>query len=366
VILAFNGTTWVSTGVTIWVYDDYYNAPGFFTGTANYDRGWARFRKKGTGGNPDQYELVWMSGPAHVVRFTLTADRSSGAPDEALNATINQYFLYGNDRLQRTTIYFRADMYPRALTGAKGYAVYNDFDDHYEAVVCDQQGTHATALLTQDACGTSVSIEDFTISSFWPFSLAPDPLPTTALNINAHCGRSGDIVKLVWLEYLEEWDVYDVTKHQVEVPIGQRITVATDGTCTEEWQWQQACIELCQDPEWREVAYCCCDGTPPPNPPCDDGGWYYLEFYDQTGDCTCLPDTPIGGGSAWTTSTCPGNTTYTLNCVSGGWTLTVGGVGDATLISYTPGVEMLFQLPAMGVLCGGAGGTAKVRITKGP
>lgn len=109
---------------------------------------------------------------------------------------------------------------------------------------------------------------------------------------------------------------------------------------------------------------CCCGASGVP--PCDIGQWTHLEFFDQTGDCVCLPDTVIlGSGASWTTSTCPGNLGYGLSCdeATGLPQLSVAGLGFAILLTNDPPIELIFQLPDLGVNCGPGGGTAKVRIT---
>lgn len=105
----------------------------------------------------------------------------------------------------------------------------------------------------------------------------------------------------------------------------------------------------------------CCGA--PPCPP-DNCPWSKLHFFDKTGDCTCLPDGPLSSGPelSWATLSCPGNTVYHLECDedTGQWVLRVFGCPDATLISYDPCTEIIFQLPDMTPSCNG---TAKARIT---
>jgi hypothetical protein len=140
VILTFNGTDWVDSGIDIFLHDSYYPAPGFFTGVNGYDRGWAEFRTAKDPGDPadrDHYQIVWMSGPCHVIEFTLTGTRNTAGTAESLAATRDYYYLYGHD-VSPTTVYFNTGYFPNTFVGAKGIALWNDREIRYQVIYCQE------------------------------------------------------------------------------------------------------------------------------------------------------------------------------------------------------------------------------------
>lgn len=242
-ILAFNTTTleWAVTGVYIYVHDDYYNSPGFFTGKLGVDRGWAKLLKYKDQDDVldlyDHYGLVWMSGPAHKIRFTLTADRTSAAA-EAVDADVDHTYLYGHDQLAPTSVWFPLEFYPKALTGAVGEATYDDRNIRYEVQICDQLCNTAKAVLKSDMCGnaTTTTVGSFTVTSKWPFSQIPDvdldeqnpPEPIadtwTVANTYAAQGQTGDPVWLEWDHDLDMFVIIRVKGHTINLSAGWTVS----------------------------------------------------------------------------------------------------------------------------------------------
>ncbi len=230
--LTWTGAAWVPSGVLFNLYDDYYAAPGFFTGTAGIDRGWARLRKKNVT-PPHDYELIWMSGPCHEVRFALLQDRDSSAPFEALDALVLKSYRYGNQAkaMEGGTIELQmpASYFPFAKEGAKGTAEWNDRTLRYVAVQCDQLCLTAHGFLAADLCGADSTsyVSDFTNDSQWPFSQSPaetpgqspndPPLGVHVFNFYNHRGKAGDLVQLIFWQSIEEYVIVDIEKRTILV-----------------------------------------------------------------------------------------------------------------------------------------------------
>ncbi len=258
-ILSFNGTIWSATATIIKVWDDYWfdfakTQYGFFTGVNELDRGWAKFRKaRAAPADPDEYELVWMSGPAHVVAFELTADRDPSAPPEAVAADINNYYLYGNDGLQVIDVWFREAEFPFAKSGSIGRGLYDDVNRRYEAVLADQLCLTADALLDNDMCGeVGAAVSEFNNDSPHPFSMIPPDAVQGGfgvLNIFGHRGFAGMHVQLVFWQELEEYVIIDVEK-SIMFLAGP---LMDDGSGPL-WQYvYEVAGEICEDPDIHYV-----------------------------------------------------------------------------------------------------------------
>lgn len=213
-ILVFDGAEWVDSGDRFALWDDYYTHPGFFTGVADKDRGWAKLRKKNADGALDDYELIWMSGPAHIVEFTLTSNRDEGGGGEYVNATIDGAYLYGADQLAPNKVWFRGGTFPFAKTGAVGMAVYDDRNRHYTVFQCDQVSDEIYAALASNMCSNVAVISIPVACIGYPFSQIHPDLEAggTCLNLHGHLGLAGDTVTLQWMQSLREYNVIDVDK----------------------------------------------------------------------------------------------------------------------------------------------------------
>lgn len=355
---------WSATDRFIYVYDDY-PKDSMFTGFANAelkeasigvgDRGFGMLRQRHPDTGIDDYTIIFCSGPAHAVRFTLSSGRSSGAPDEALGATHDAFYLYGHDfdNGEAFTIWFPSGFFPRAFSGATGVAKYNDRELRYEVWQCDQIALFGTAILSSNICGDSTAaIEEAAPGSFWPFSTLDDSLQGgsgTVLNLCGHYGKAGDVVQFIWVDYLEQYNIFDVEKHEIEVVTSQQtVTVPGEGgnddVCYTQMYFQPIATELCEDGEWRNVEYCCCTPeavgtTPISDTDCCPGDpvntTLYMHFSNKTGSGTTYPDTVplyyVGNPAVdiWQTVAviCPDCTN------SGQGTLTCNGDGSWSLSS---------------------------------
>ena len=209
----------VATAVVVTVYDPY-TAPGMWTAKTGY-RGLAVL-------HPDdstKADIIWMERLAKNIDFTLAANLSSGSA----NATVTYYSQQGKNPGSSVTVWDQQSMFPLALDGAKGKAVYNDRQDRYEVVIVQQRVLRGTAVLTATMCGSAATFNTFVGTTFSIFNQAPNPLPTTAANPRAHGGISGDVVALEWNHATSEWQVYDVQKHTITVVDASTIRVKSGG-----------------------------------------------------------------------------------------------------------------------------------------
>ncbi len=104
--------------------------------------------------------------------------------------------------------------------GAKGPARWNDRDERYEIVHCNQQAILLTATLDDDLCPdqstAQLSDGSHAVMTFPPYGQEPDPLPNTAKNYFDLAGKSGDICLLVWDESLADWAIVQIRHHKRE------------------------------------------------------------------------------------------------------------------------------------------------------
>jgi hypothetical protein len=291
-ILEFDPATnlWVDTGTFINLYDDYpvvgHSKQGMFTGKALIDRGWAKLRERAEEPeSPDDYTIIFMSGPVHVIEFTLDADRPSDGSAADVAATVTHAYRYGHEQLFPQTnvdVHFPAGWYKFSKTGAKGMAHYDDRHMRYNVVVCDQLALLLTGLLSGNVCGDASlsSITGVEAATPFPFSQLPtlgNGGELAVLNFHNHAGQAGDFVTVNFLEYVEEYNILDIEKHQLSVVIDQR-TVGYGDQCYTQHRKRQVFVEMCEEQEaqWVTVPHCCCDPG--------SGG---------TAECFCqnLPDT---------------------------------------------------------------------------
>jgi hypothetical protein len=195
---------WTSTGTAITVRDPFI-APGCWMGYTDYE-GWAIM---GDGGI---YDIVWMERPALIIYFTLTQDTNTSS---GTTATFTTYFQQGDkSRGGSGLVYDVQSLYPRAKTGAKGIAIWNDRTERYEVVVCQQLGFIFKATATTFCPdSTDVTISGFARLNHSLYNQVPDPVPTTAYNRHGLAGRDGDSLTLAFDDVNDRYDIIQCTPH---------------------------------------------------------------------------------------------------------------------------------------------------------
>jgi hypothetical protein len=278
-VLTFNGTTWVDSGTRIDLYDDYKKAPstspGFFTGEADIDRGWCSLRRRKQDAEVrDKYTIIWMTGPAHTVYFTLTQSRFGDSTEGLFDATASastDFFPYGHGYLfdqQSFKVFFREDSFTTAIVGCRGRAIYNDRARRYEVFECEGIALYGYAILAGDMCGAGAAVTAFACDSPYPHNKLPKGVAGfdatgTAGAVNNFClekGRQGDLVLVEYMASQQEYSVVQVQKHEMLVPIDFRFD--TSRGC---WQFKRImlALEFCQDPAqlaWEDIV---CGSTCP-------------------------------------------------------------------------------------------------------
>lgn len=221
------GGVYVANGNAI-IVRDFYENPGEWQGFSGYQ---GKARKASDG----KYDITWMERPALFARSILAADFVTAPAPVA--ATITGQFQQGNKLLPTAEVNDPAEMFPKALTGAKQLITWNDVNSRADVVVSQQQGIYATATLNQELLATTahnVSITNFRIQSFSPFNLAPSPLPTTVENPFHHQGENGKEVLLLYGHILGKWNIIQIDHDQsqgefvvIDSPGGAIIDTAT-------------------------------------------------------------------------------------------------------------------------------------------
>jgi hypothetical protein len=249
-VCELSGGVYAPTTQTITV-KDWHGGFGMWAGLAGY-RGLAQERSDGL------YDIVFMERAALVVKFTTVGNRSPTS--SSFVGHVEQAYQHGDrpppgmDTSGNITIYDAERLFPRALDGGKGVALWNDVAGQYQCLVVQQQCLLATAYVG-DTGGMNGNIGYVTITGFQPttpspWNLAPSPAPTQALNAYGHMGKYGDQVQLAWDEFSEEWVIVDVARHRKTVYMGLRVSDAKD--------WLQAqtttcALEYVDEPTWQNV-----------------------------------------------------------------------------------------------------------------
>lgn len=254
-ILTFNGTNFVDSGQTVYVWDDYWPAPngpfggakGAFQGHAHIDRGWAVFRNNA---DPEDeadlagYTIVWMSGPAHKIIASLNEPiaevdgvyqaeaqiedpdthiylgNSGGFPDPEVAATI--------------TVYDPRLLWTFGVVGSRLWATWNDRTRRYEIDLLEQYHLRGSGTLQFNLCGdASAYLDTVSFQSPFPFTRVPDfgELPTDAVAVVQNplglAGMAGDTVLFdLNCDYTNgdwQYDIVNITHHQQELVTDVRI-----------------------------------------------------------------------------------------------------------------------------------------------
>lgn len=147
----------------------------------------------------ERWELVECESQAGEIAFALTSDMT-GSGSLSASATVTSSWGTQQDNQgpgSSLTVHDPDGLFPRAITGAKGIAVYDAAADEYIVVQCQQEALFLKASLSADMHeGDSTgSVTSLTVASPSPFNLSPDI--SSATNPYALCGSSGAAVLLV-------------------------------------------------------------------------------------------------------------------------------------------------------------------------
>lgn len=151
-----------------------------------------------------------------VLYFETSADRSLS--NDYLLGT-NLVAMTGTAPSAPLTIYDEDFMFPRALAGGHGIAVYDETNARYQCVFVEQQCLLGRAQINttggmSGSVDELVPIDNFQDLGMAPFNLLPATLPTQAINRQRHRGRDNQYVILAWDDVHEQWLIIDVEKQQ--------------------------------------------------------------------------------------------------------------------------------------------------------
>lgn len=264
VIRTFNGTTYVDDAAIV-VFDWYSittqspgSTRGMWRGIAGME-GFALKREVPSSSSQEEYDIIWMEQYARVIEFTLTENMGYSTASQA-SANVDSAFFQGISVGSTTTIHDDQDLFPRALSGAKGVAIRSEYttDQPYFKVVSCQQMTRLLGATADDAFCSDASQAPLKIGSlvaleFSPFSQLPSPLPTQAENLLKLAGLKDDWLILGWDEAIEKWFVLQVQHHPKEFITGVRYN-ASQGCGAIQVKKQEAAVMLCKDEtDWQDV-----------------------------------------------------------------------------------------------------------------
>jgi len=212
-----------------------FDAVGFWHGKTGY-QGWAVWMQDAA-----RYEIVFLEALARFIEFTLGEDMTSGCSvegygDTARSVTVDRYWggapnNKNPDTGQGISVYDRAELFPLALTGAKGFAIYDELhatatnedgeicDGRYIVVQCDQQTLWMEAQASFDYCCEDYTweIESPLEGTAAPFSQRPAPEPTEALNIWGLAAEAADSICVIFSHLYCDWLVLQVTHKCIDV-----------------------------------------------------------------------------------------------------------------------------------------------------
>lgn len=215
-----------------------YDTVGQWHGAAGF-QGWATWQADG-----QRWEVVFLEALARFVEFELLDDvgggcGASGYGGTAVPAQVLRYWgAAPNHRDPGATInvYDRAELYPHAMKGARGFAVYDEQHvaagcvGRYVIWTCDQMTLWGTAQLDNDMCPDTyqVSVSQFERATWAPFGQDP-PAIAAAVNWFSLAGQYRDRVALYYSDTLCEWVIVQVTHKEVDVVVGLGIVDGDTG-----------------------------------------------------------------------------------------------------------------------------------------
>jgi hypothetical protein len=170
-----------------------------------------------------------MERIAQIVQFT-TTEYIGATTASRVAATVNWYDHQGIDPGSSIIARDPQGQFPDIHSGAKGTAQYDNHNGYYRIVSCQRVALFASASLSADSCGSSMSISSFSARSTGDYVGSPPTAPTTATNSCAHAGLSGDTVLLRRTNNTmpqPSWEVVDITKHAKDVIVDVQVTGLT-------------------------------------------------------------------------------------------------------------------------------------------
>lgn len=270
----------------------------------------------------DAYQIIWMEGKARWIQFTAQADYDAGS--KTINVIVDDYHLQGHDP-EAPLLFFAVHdpngHFSLAKNGAKGKAEYNDREDRYEIVTCEQQVINGYATLDGAMCGDASG--PFAVTGFHGKPAGEhvqEPAVTYVTNPYKHSAKSGKLVDLEFDRNLDSWEVVDVEKEYIDVLVSDIYVTG----CAIKKKTMKMSVETCEDIpttpdgggtldldlEWYDYSTTCVDGylyeqsrTVHANP-CDGLVTYGEWTVDDAvlGSCSCDPfqleenDTVCEGG----------------------------------------------------------------------
>lgn len=250
VLCALNGGgTYDATAVAIVVDDIWSRVWGQMPSGA---RGLCYAREDGA-----RYNIIWAQRPDLLMRFQTYADRP--AAQAFIEGTWVRSYADGDlspaaNFTPSGAIHDPEFLFPRALAGGYGLAVYNNGLNRYEVVVCQQQCLYATATINQsdgitDTTLTNNVMTGFTAQSFSLFNQTPSPAPTLFDNPYKRFAKNGDSVVLAWFEATGKWVCIGVPKKKKKIVFDMRIK--SDKSAIEV-EHSDCGVEYNIDPAWAD------------------------------------------------------------------------------------------------------------------
>jgi|GEM_PF-4553210 len=174
-----------------------------------------------------RYKLVECQSKAGAIRFTLTADMAANSA----TATATSYWGTQQDIQSpgsTVTVYDDSNLFPRALSGAKGVAIYDGPNDKYRVVECQQQANALLATLNADMVETDATKAVTAVGVMFPaVGQMPSSTSITAYNTFHLMASSGNTVLLLWDEANARWVIDQVPHVAVSTITSWRVDTAT-------------------------------------------------------------------------------------------------------------------------------------------
>lgn len=217
IILSDDDADWADTALQIQVYD-WFAPEGMWAGIAGY-RGYAIRREGVHASGRQKYDILWMEQLAQTIQFTST-EYMGATTANRMAVTVNWYDHQGKQPVGSVIVRDPQGQFPDVHSGAKGTAVYDYQNGYYRVVSCQRVALFASALLTADSCGSSMSIDTFAVKPTGDYVGAPPTTPTAPANSCGHAGVDNDVVLLRRTSNAmpsPSWEVVDVSKHSTTI-----------------------------------------------------------------------------------------------------------------------------------------------------